>query len=115
MLPQAERALEGKLGTEPLKDHEKYIFNPDPQHNVISVNTAMAMNALFPVPIIMKLIHSKKKIRKFFEKTKEENFKTLAWTVQKEKHFNFLNEVKADYIITDKPYGRLATYLRKKD
>jgi len=101
LFPEIRTSLEGKWGSEPLTDFEKYFGGIGHTHDAISLNLGFplghrgSLNPFFRKKRFWKLVN------KFVSEAKKRSATTVGWTVNKKKKISKLVSLEIEYLLTD--------------
>lgn len=108
--PEFRFSLEGKWGSEPLADYEKFIKLAGKTHDLVSLNVGIFLGH----EPIWKIFGRKKRFWRMlsnYQYIAELNqVPTIAWTVNRSSKIKKLLKFDFDYLITDKNYSILKSY-----
>jgi glycerophosphoryl diester phosphodiesterase len=100
MFPALKTSLEGKWGSEPLKDYDKYFSGLGKTHDVISLNVGFYLGHEPFIPIGRRY-RFWKKYNAFIDKVKETQAPVIGWTVNKSKKIRKLIDSDIPFLLTD--------------
>ncbi len=105
-----EIALEGKMGGEPLTNHQEYLGDKN-NHDIVSLTYGLGGGIVFGHLGFHKRFQSKnnkgKLFRKYFESQRSSDKETMLWTLNKKKSLNKVWRFKPAYIMSDLPYNQI--------
>ena len=101
VFPNMRTSLEGKWGSEPLKDYRKYFDGLGVTHDVISLNVGFYLGHEKYWPIGRRR-RFWKKYKKFQEEAYIRDAMYIGWTVNKKKKISKLRDSGIPYLLTDR-------------
>jgi len=107
-VPEFKYSLEGKWGSEPLTDYEKYLGGVGITHDMVSLNVGIYMGH----EPLWKLICRSKRfwnyLEDFLTEADSKGVTSIGWTVNRVKKIKRLKSMNIPYLLTDKMYpGKL--------
>lgn len=107
LLPAIETSLEGKWGSEPLIDYEKYVEGIGKTHTTISLNVGIHMGDESPLLLIGRKHRFMKQVRKLLSLCEQKGITVIGWTVNSKRKIKRFQKLEIPYLLTDRTYPEL--------